>query len=273
MARVSGSPMPAPADRPEGSIARVPGSRVSGTRVSGSGRSSPRRRAAADRNATDRRTTSPRAVRSERTPTPLQRQLGEPENARPTPLDAFRLARRTVLNSQRLDMQALAAELGVNRVTLYRWVGSREQLLVEVLWSMTQWRFDEIWGQVADQPGSRVPEVLRRWVRLTIDAPGMRYLLYDQHDLAMRLLTLESGGFQPRLLALIRRLIDLDIADGRVASPLDPDDLAFAVLRICESYIYLPVILDHETDPDAMKRVLLVLLPAADTAAGNGGRF
>ena len=53
---------------------------------------------------------------------------------RPTPRDAFRLARRTLLDGQRLDMQALAGQLGINRVTLYRWVGSREQLLVDVLW-------------------------------------------------------------------------------------------------------------------------------------------
>lgn len=172
-----------------------------------------------------------------------------------------------VLNSQRLDMHALAEELGVNRVTLYRWVGRREQLLVEVLWSMTQWRFDEIWGEVVDQPGPRVPEVLRRWVRSTVTTPGMRHLLYDQSELAMRLLTLDSGGFQPRLLALVRGLIAQDVEDGRVRSPLDLDELAFAVIRICESYIYLPVILGHESDPDAMFRVLGVLLPPPSPTA------
>lgn len=203
----------------------------------------------------------------ERPPTPLQRQLDGAAPAKPTPLDAFRLARHTVLNSQRLDMRALALELGVNRVTLYRWVGTREQLLVEVLWSMTQWRFDQISAQVADRPGSRVPEILRRWVEVTVESPGIRHLLYDQNDLAMRLLTLESGGFQPRLLGLIRTLIETDIAEGRVVSPLDLEDLAFAVLRICESYIYLPVILDHEPNPAAMMRVIEVLLPSARPAA------
>jgi AcrR family transcriptional regulator len=198
---------------------------------------------------------------SDRMPTPLQRQRGGPDHQRPTPIDAFRLARRMVLNSQRLDMRALADDLGVNRVTLYRWVGRREQLLVEVLWSMTQWRFDEIWGEVMDKAGPRVPEVLRRWVQITVSTPGMRHLLYDQSELAMKLLTLDSGGFQPRLLALVRGLIGQDVDDGRVASPLDLDELAFAVMRICESYIYLPVILNHETDPDAMFRVLGVLLP------------
>ena len=48
--------------------------------------------------------------------------------------DALRLARRKFLAAQRIDMTALASELGVNRVTLYRWVGSRDALMVEVLW-------------------------------------------------------------------------------------------------------------------------------------------
>src|SRR3954462_14835628 len=69
--------------------------------------------------------------------TKLQRDLaGAPDRRRPTPLDAFRLARRKFLAAERIDMSALADELGVNRVTLYRWVGSREQLLVEVIWSL-----------------------------------------------------------------------------------------------------------------------------------------
>ena len=46
------------------------------------------------------------------------------------------LARRRFLAGERLDMTALATELGVNRVTLYRWVGSREKLLVEVIWDL-----------------------------------------------------------------------------------------------------------------------------------------
>src|SRR4051812_12226684 len=70
-------------------------------------------------------------------PTRLQRELAnEAAPRRPTPLDAFLLARRKFLAAERIDMSALADELGVNRVTLYRWVGSREQLLVEVVWSL-----------------------------------------------------------------------------------------------------------------------------------------
>ena len=57
---------------------------------------------------------------------------------RPAVADALRLARRKFRAAERIDMTALADELGVNRVTLYRWVGSRDQLLVEVVWSLAR---------------------------------------------------------------------------------------------------------------------------------------
>src|ERR1700752_987961 len=77
-----------------------------------------------------------RAAAPDAAPTPLERQLlGEQPAASSNALDAFRLAREKFLAGERIDMSALAGELGVNRGTRYRWVGSRERLLVEVLWS------------------------------------------------------------------------------------------------------------------------------------------
>ena len=33
-------------------------------------------------------------------------------------------------------MSAMAGELDVNRVTLYRWIGSREAVLVDIVWGL-----------------------------------------------------------------------------------------------------------------------------------------
>jgi hypothetical protein len=79
----------------------------------------------------------------------------------------------------------------------------------------------------------------------------------------MRLLTLRSGGFQPRLFALVRDLVAADLAAGRVSTPLPVDDLTFTVVRVCESYLYLPAITGEEPDPDMLGRVLAVLMPPA----------
>src|SRR5262245_38648428 len=75
--------------------------------------------------------------------TALRRQLAAGAPApKPTAIDAFKLARRRFLAGERIDMTPLAEELGVNRTTLYRWVGTREQLLVEILWSLAPRTFE-----------------------------------------------------------------------------------------------------------------------------------
>src|SRR5437660_2993798 len=69
--------------------------------------------------------------------TALERAIaGKGEQARATPLDALRAARRQWLAEQRIDMGALATELGISRATLYNWVGDRERLIAEVAWSL-----------------------------------------------------------------------------------------------------------------------------------------
>ena len=53
----------------------------------------------------------------------------EPIFRRPTAEDALALARDQFLAGERVEMGALAEQLGINRTTLYRWVGEREQLM------------------------------------------------------------------------------------------------------------------------------------------------
>src|ERR1044071_7788650 len=80
-----------------------------------------------------------RSVRdSSSSPTALERALSSPNGGRPaaTPLDALRAARRAWLKREPLDMGALAEQLGTSRSTLYRWVGDKDRLISEVVWSL-----------------------------------------------------------------------------------------------------------------------------------------
>ena len=104
---------------------------------------------------------STRAPERERLPGPatkLQAALAEKgaEPARSGPLEAFKLARRKWQAAERIDMTALARELGVNRVTLYRWVGSREQLLVEVIWSLAELSLENLVARTRATGAERV---------------------------------------------------------------------------------------------------------------------
>src|ERR1700685_4520466 len=133
--------------------------------------------------------------------TVLQRQLeaGAPAR-RATALDAFALAKRRFLDGHGVDMGALSRELGVNRATLYRWVGTREQLLVEILWSLAERTLaDELKRvEAEDSAANRAAPLLSSFVRICLSNPGLRKLQGDEEELAFRLLTLAPHGFHPR---------------------------------------------------------------------------
>lgn len=193
--------------------------------------------------------------------TPLQRQLAGDGSGRATALDAFALARRAFQGGRRLDMQALAAELGVNRATLYRWVGSRELLLREVIWSLTSRTL------ARPRDGATLAETLTGFVRDVLAHAGMRRFLAEEGESALRLLTMRAGGYQQRLVALVHEMIDAEAGAGRLHSPVPVDDLAYTVVRIIESYVYLEVITGERPDGDRAGRVLQALLPAQPTTS------
>ena len=208
---------------------------------------------------------APRAPRP--TGTPLQRQLAGAAAARPTALDAFRQARRTFLTGDRVDMQALARALTVDRATLYRWVGSREQLLSEILWSMidptiTQLRKDHCHSGPPAVPGqSPTAAVITGAVRAVIANPGMQRFLDREGDLALRLLTTKASDFENRLIGLIGGLVREEAAAGRLHPSVPLDDLPYVLVRIMESYVYLGLITGEHPDPDRAARVIKALLP------------
>jgi AcrR family transcriptional regulator len=195
--------------------------------------------------------------------TPLQRQLTGPRApARPTPLDALAAARHWFNQGRKLDIQALAAELGVSRVTLHRWVGTREQLLVEVLWMSAERALTRLRDQVRTEglARSHTAEVLGRWVWDVLAHPGHRQLQAEESDMFVRLLTHDASEFQRRLIELVRELLVEDIAAGRVTIELEPLELAYTVVRIVESFVHTPAITGCAPDPDGNARVLRALL-------------
>ncbi len=206
--------------------------------------------------------------RPPRADTPLRRQLAG-ATTRPTALDAFRHARRTFLAGDRVDMQALARALGVDRATLYRWVGSREQLLSEILWSLIHPTVTKLRtahsnaSQPAAASQSLAAAVITGTVRAVMANTGMQRFLDREGDLALRLLTTKASGFETRLIALIGELVDEEASAGRLNAAIPLDDLPYVLVRIMESYIYLGLITGEHPDPDRAATVINALLPAS----------
>jgi AcrR family transcriptional regulator len=202
--------------------------------------------------------------------TPLRRQLTGAASARPAALDALHEAQRMFQAGRRVDMQSLAKKLGVDRATLYRWVGSREQLLAEVLWNLMaktvqRLRESSAPGPRAIPPTSPRPaaaDIVTGAAHAAMTNPGMQRFLEREGDLALRLLTTKASEFQQRLIQLIAEVVDTDRRNGHLHSAVPAADLPYVLVRIMESYVYLSLITGDEPDTARASSVIHALLPA-----------
>ena len=116
---------------------------------------------------------------------------GRPATA--TRADVRRLATEQYLDGHRVDVTVVARRLGLGRATIYRWFGSREALLGEVI-------ADELEALIA----RKRKEVRRRGVvgllnvfdrinRSLAESSALRRLLEQEPGGAMRLLTSSTG--------------------------------------------------------------------------------
>jgi AcrR family transcriptional regulator len=208
-------------------------------------------------------------------PTPLERQVAEGAPRQVTPLDVLAAARRRFLRGERVDMRDLAAELRISRATLYRWVGSRERLLGEILWSMAQVGLGEAHEAAATARGvARVVRFYERFLRLTAESEPIRRFLDAERDAALRILTSSEGVQQRRLMDALRGFLEELAAAGELELRLDAGDLAYTMTRIGESFLWREFITGERPDVGRAVEVVAVLLegvagPAVRRVRGN----
>jgi hypothetical protein len=183
--------------------------------------------------------------------------------------EVIRLAARKIHNGHRLDLGVLAAELGISRVTLFRRVGNREDLMGEALWYLSDRTLSAAIGRWQETEGNAVRDGAGRLRCLGVMAEyrhaiahdhGFRKLLDEEPTVAMRVLTDPHGRVQPRVLAAHVRLLARDVEDGGFRPRVDLDNLSFAVVRLGESFLYSDVLAARTPDLDAATTLLHALV-------------
>jgi|SRR5215218_9590462 len=165
---------------------------------------------------------------------------------------------------ERLDVQKLAATLGVDRTTLYRWVGSRDQLLASVLISLADPTLRDAAEAVRGTGAERIGEVMRRFAQALIDAPYYRAFLRAETERALRLITTKDGPIQLHVVAAVERLLEQERDRGHLSPSLPLGDLAYLVVRIAESFIYADLITGCEPDATKVELAVAALLRGSE---------
>jgi AcrR family transcriptional regulator len=189
------------------------------------------------------------------------RRAASPASTRP---DRFVvLAARWIHDGRRLDMQGLADELGVSRATLFRHVGGREELLGKALWMLTERMLEAAaarWEAERPEGELHTPGTGRHINAIVSGSKGLRRLLDDEPALTLRVLTDPRGRVQTGIVAFVEALLRRDIAEFGLVTLIEPGALAYALVRLGESFLYADVLAARKPDVATADRLQQALI-------------
>jgi AcrR family transcriptional regulator len=176
---------------------------------------------------------------------------------------ALGLARKRFLEGERVDVQAIAKELGLARATMHRWFGTRELLLGEMLAELGEERLLAIRAQVGGSGAEALLACFDALNRELSGNSGLVALLANEQERALRILTSSGGVVQPRMVAGIERVIEAEMRSGAFSSPIGAETLAYAIVRLAESFLYNDAIVGMRGEADRLREVEAALLGLA----------
>ncbi len=176
----------------------------------------------------------------------LSQALANMDRPQPTPLGVFKLARQYWLDGRRISIGDLAKEVGVSRVTLYRWVGSREGLIEEILWSFAKPTFE---NAIQETPGNGVAHILgvhRRFMNDLADFEPLRRYVYENPTAAIRIQTSKDPkSCHNRIIDAASNHIEDQVAKGFIKLPAPAKKLAEMMVHANGALLYSAIIGGH----------------------------
>jgi AcrR family transcriptional regulator len=174
------------------------------------------------------------------------------------------------LRGERVDVQALAAELGVGRTTIYRWFGSREQLLGHVVARAAEAVLARIRTETKGSGGPLLLEIFDRFNRALADAPALRAFLEQERDTALRIINSSGGVVTPRMVERIAEIIEEQVGSGAYRAPVEIETLAYAIVRLAEAFIFNDAAAGIRGDVDRLRDVEAAILGVDSPSASSG---
>lgn len=172
---------------------------------------------------------------------------------------AFAYAVGMYLRGRRIDFSALATELGVGRTTVHRWFGTRDDLIADVLGATAVALLEDVAGRIDGQGPEALLATFDRFNRELMEVPALLVFLENEKD-AVSYIVRGDRGPQPMLVREIARMIQSEVDRGEYQPPVDADTMAYAIVRLAQSFLYADSATGVRGDMDQLRRIEAVLL-------------
>jgi AcrR family transcriptional regulator len=170
------------------------------------------------------------------------------------------LVMQRYLRGQRVDVQAISAELGLGRTTVYRWFGSRDELIGEVIARAAEPVLADARREARGAGAEALLDTFDRFNRSIAASTALRRFVEREHEAALRVITSSGGRVQPRIVAMITALIEAEVSSGAFQPPAAPATLAYAMVRLAEAFLYNDVSAGMRGDVDRLREVEAAML-------------
>ncbi|MBD3658338.1 MAG: transcriptional regulator [Marinobacter sp.] len=150
------------------------------------------------------------------------------------------------LKGERIHLASLAAELNIGRATLFRWVGNKDLLMGEILWSL----YEPVRLQaLAEIPGEGVDFVVGVYRRINytlLHSEPLRRFVHEDPEYALKILTSSQSTLHSRTVEANTRTLRDQVASGHLNPPMNIDSLSYFMVRLAESCLYSDIICGRE---------------------------
>jgi len=177
--------------------------------------------------------------------TPLAEALANPSDSRVTPIDVFHLARKRWLEGRSIRLCELAEELGISRGKLYHWVGNKEMLIDEIIWSLLKPLFHQA---VTEAPGAGIDHVVaahKRFISEIYSFGPLKDALAKDPGNALGFFMRHTKNTRQRTIEATADHLREQVARGHLKLDGPVDGFAEVIIKISEGILYNDILQNH----------------------------
>ncbi|WP_446221993.1 QsdR family transcriptional regulator [Nocardia sp. IBHARD005] len=173
--------------------------------------------------------------------------------------DVLAAAIEVFLAGKRVDVNAIAAHLGLGRTSIYRWFGSREGLLGAAIANQLERMIAHAERNSTVTGGERLNDILDRTIYWLVEDDSLRTYFDNESTAALRLITRSDGPVHQAAVAIVDQLIARAEEQG-YRPPIERATLAYALVRLWEAFLYNDAVAGFRGDVERLRLVQAALL-------------